>query len=400
MLRPNDARREAVLPYAAERAPSRETPTPDRLRVLMVAARYLPWCGGTETHVAEVSRRLAAAGHHVGILTADPTGALPAQEVVDGVQILRVKAWPKGRDYYFAPSLYGAISAERWDLVHIQGYHTLFAPLAMMAAIAKRIPFVITFHSGGHSSPVRSRLRPLQMSLLKPLVQHASRCIGVSRFEADTFAEGMSIDRGRFTVINNGAELPRPRELRPPNTCEPLIISIGRLEKYKGHHRAMEAFQRLRSEIPDARLVILGGGPYEAALRELAENMNLTDCVRIGSIPGGDRQDLADLLARARLVVLLSDYEANPVGVMEALSLGRPVLTTDCSGFSELHEQGLISVVPLDATPDAIATAMGAEMMRPDKTVQYTLPDWQGCTDRLLEVYESVRSECREASGG
>lgn len=386
-----------AFPFVAEEAPPQRLTHTRNHRILMVTARYLPSSGGTEMHVAEVSRRLAAAGHYVGILTADPSGELPAKEVVDGVHIQRVKAWPKNRDYFFAPAMYREIAADRWDLIHIQGYHTLFAPTAMMVAIAKKIPFVITFHSGGHSSPMRSRFRPLQMSLLGPLVSRAEQCIGVSRFEADLFAEGMGIDRRRFVVINNGAELPKPASPAAPANCRPLIVSIGRLEKYKGHQRAIEALCYLKDVIPDVRLQILGTGPYEGELRQLVEDRGLAGRVSVGSIPGGDRQALSDLVGQAKLVVLLSDYEANPVGVMEALSLGRPVLTTDCSGFMELHEQGLLNVVPLDADARSIAAAMADQMTSNGRPPEFVLPGWQECSDRLLEVYDGVLAARRRA---
>ena len=53
------------------------------------------------------------------------------------------------------------------------------------------------------------------------------------------------------------------------------MLSSGRLERYKGHHRAIEALPLLRSTHPDAHLVILGGGPYEAELRALAERLGV-----------------------------------------------------------------------------------------------------------------------------
>lgn len=361
------------------------------LRITMAASRYLPFCGGTETHVHEVSCRLARAGHQVTVVTANPGGLLPAREERDGVLIRRVRAWPRQRDYYFAPAIFGAISPETSDIVHVQGYHTLFAPAAMMAAIARRIPFVITFHSGGHSSAIRSRMRPLQMSLLRPLATRAARCIGVSRFEADLFADGMGLDRSRFTVIPNGAELPRPNAVESKPGAGPLILSIGRLERYKGHHRAIAAMPHLLRKMPDARLQILGGGPYESALRRQADELGLSDRVAVGFIPGGDRQALSNLMARADLVVLLSDYEANPVAVMETLSLGRPMLATDSSGFKELHERGLLNVVPLDADAPAIAAAMADELRRGAGTRPvFELPGWQHCADSLLAVYREV----------
>src|SRR5688572_25020629 len=138
------------------------------LNILMVAARAFPFAGGIETHIHEVGTRIAARGHRLRVLTADPTGKMPGEETVNGVHITRVRSWPKGRDYCFGPGLCRR-QGDGWDVVHVQGYHTFSAPLGMLGARRHRTPYVLTFHSGGHSSPLRQAVRGLQALLLKPL---------------------------------------------------------------------------------------------------------------------------------------------------------------------------------------------------------------------------------------
>ena len=76
------------------------------MNILMVTPRFLPEMGGIETHVYEVSRRLVAMGHAVTVLTTDRSGHLLPTEQMQGVQVHRVSAWPKQRDYYVAPAIY------------------------------------------------------------------------------------------------------------------------------------------------------------------------------------------------------------------------------------------------------------------------------------------------------
>jgi hypothetical protein len=90
--------------------------------------------------------------------------------------------------------------------VHVQGVHTLVAPLAMFAAARSRVPYVVTFHTGGHSSWLRSALRPLQWRTLRPLLAGADRLIGVSAFEAKLFEGTLGLPPWRFVVIANGSE--------------------------------------------------------------------------------------------------------------------------------------------------------------------------------------------------
>lgn len=360
------------------------------LRIAMVSARCFPFMGGIEAHIHETASRLARWGHSVTVLTTDPTGKLPERETVGGAQILRSRAYPANRDYYLAPGVYRHVMDGDWDVVHVQGYHTLVAPIGMLAAIRKGIPFVLTFHSGGHSSGFRQALRGAQWAMLRPLVQRASQLIGVSRYEADFFSRIMRTPRDRFIVAPNGAQLPEigPGGAPPDEGC--LILSIGRLEKYKGHHRAIEAMPELLRRRPDARLRVLGSGPWEQELRALTRRLGLEERVDIGAVPPAERRTLAALLANASLVVLLSEYEAHPVAVMEALSLGRKVLTADTSGFIELAEQGLVRSISLQASSAQIAAAMAEEIEAPARTVGFTLPGWDECAARLAGIYQSV----------
>lgn len=363
----------------------------DPLRILMVTARYFPSMGGTETHCYEVARRMAAAGHAVTILTANPGGRLPTDEQQEGIHIRRVRAYPADKDYFFAPGLYRAITGESWDIVHIQGYHTLVAPLAMASAWRAGLPYVVTFHSGGHSSRVRSAGRGLQRLLLRPLLAHARQLIGVSQFEADFFSHTLKIARERFTVVQNGARLPEVPESVQAEHTDTLIVSPGRLERYKGHQRVIAAMPDLLKARPDTRLRIVGGGPYEPELHQLAEQLGVAERVEIGSIPIRDRHGMAVLLSKADLVVLFSEYEAHPVSVMEALSLRRQVLVSDTSGLHELAEKGWVRAIPLDSTPRATADAMLNSLNQPLPTVEIVLPTWEGCTEQLLNIYRAVR---------
>src|SRR5437879_3305850 len=178
-----------------------------KLRVLLVAPSYFPYIGGLETHIYEVGRRLARAGVEVTILTTDLSGQLPTLEEAEGLQIRRVRAWPSNKDYYFAPGIYRVITGGQWDLIHCQGYHNLVPPLAMLAARRANIPYVLTFHSGGHSSRVRNALRGLQWMMLRPLLSRAQRLISVTEFESEFFQERLRLLAEQFVVIPNGAHL-------------------------------------------------------------------------------------------------------------------------------------------------------------------------------------------------
>lgn len=364
--------------------------SPVPLRVLMPTPRYFPSVGGVETHVHQVSQRLAHLGVAVTVLTTDTTGELPPREQAGTVTIVRVRAWPKERDWYFAPAIHRVIAQGGWDIVHCQSYHTLVAPIAMLAARQTNIPYVVTFHGGGSSSRFRTALRRCQWTALRPLLAQAARLIAVARFEIALYAEHLRIPAERFAFVPNGCDLGVPPLVAPALARSPLILSIGRLERYKGHQRAIAALPFVFKQLPDARLRIVGSGPYEPELRRLAERLGVADRVEIGGIPPEDRRGLADVLARASLVTLLSEYETHPIAALEAIAMRRSVLVANSSGLRELAAHGLARAVDLRSSPEGVAAAILDQLRWPLVPPQIELPTWEMCAAGLLDVYRSV----------
>jgi glycosyltransferase involved in cell wall biosynthesis len=358
-------------------------------RVLMVTPRYLPLMGGVENHVVQVARRLAGAGVDITVLTTDPIGSLPTRERLDGIDVHRVRSWPLNSDYHFAPGLFKVVADGPWEIVHVQSYHTFVAPFAMVAALHASIPYVVTFHGGGHSSRLRNLVRRPQRALLRPLLARADRLIAVARFERELYGRELRLPRERFVVIPNGSDF----EGLPTggvSTDGALIVSVGRLERYKGHQRILAAFPDILRRRPDARLWIAGEGPYEAVLRDLAQRLGVSHAVEIRSIPAGERERMAVELGRAALVVLLSDFETHPLAALEAVALGKRLLVADTSGLRELAEDGLARAIQLGSAPDEIAAAALEELDRPANRAPVELPTWDQCASALLDLYEAV----------
>jgi len=361
-------------------------------RIAMVSANAYPVMGGVETHVREVAPRIATAGFDVTILTTDLTGTLPARDEVGGVPIIRVHAGPRDRDYYWAPEVYGTIGREKWDLVHCQGYHTFVAPLAMTASTRNHIPFVVSLHSGGHDSAARNRMRTVQHLVLRPLFRRAARLIAVSDWEAHHFAAELHLATGRFTVIPNGAELGRlaePPLAGEPATDSPLIVSVGRLERYKGHQRVICAMPRLLEIDPGARLRIVGAGPYESELRRAARESGVGERIEIGPIDPADRAGMGALLSRANVVVAMSEYESQGIAVIEALGLRRRVIVAETAALREFARAGVARGIPLESTPVQLAEAIHEELHGPRRPA-YAPPTWDDCAAQLERLYAEV----------
>jgi glycosyltransferase involved in cell wall biosynthesis len=359
----------------------------------MVTPRYLPDIGGVERHVHEVATRIAAAADTaVTVLTTDPGAALPALERDGQLEVRRVAAYPRGRDWLFAPGIATAVACGDWDVVHIQSYHTLVAPLAMATAARRRIPYVLTFHGGGHSAALRNHARTAQRALLRPLLARSAALVAVAQFEIEEYSAELRIPPSHFTLIPNGVDLPAvPRRGgHEPAAGHPLIASVGRLERYKGHQRVIAAFAHVHAAQPGARLWIAGSGPYEPQLRSLTADLGIADAVEISAVDAGDRAEMARRLSQVDLVVLLSDFETHPIAALEAISLERPLLVGSGSGLGELAARGLARAIDPDSAPELVAEAIVRELRDPLARPPVALPTWDQCAAGLLELYRSV----------
>jgi glycogen synthase len=117
----------------------------------------------------------------------------------------------------------------------------------------------------------------------------------------------------------------------------------------------------------------------------------LTERVIIGGIPPEHRKQMGGILASASAVVLLSEYEAHPVAALEAISLGRPVLASNSTGFREMAEAGMLRGVDPAASPITVANAILEEVDNPTpRELGASVHTWDDCTRNLLDVYQTV----------
>ena len=399
------------------------------LRILQVSARYIPFVGGTEIHTAQVSKNLVGRGHQVTVASTQVGDSLPPEDKIDGVSVVRVPAWPWPPDFYVAPGLADVVDGD-WDLVHVQGYHTAVAPIALRAAFARGIPTALTFHSGGHSSSFRNRLRPLQIRALRPLLRNVDLLIGVSGFEARLFTRWLGQLDHPIRIVPNGVSTledapstgpsaqreedravardrsgaPSPSVDGKPAAGRPgdrrTIISIGRLVRYKGHHRIIRALPHVLATHPEVHLLILGTGPYEDRLRSLVSKLGLDGHVTFDHIPSHERHRLVQLLKDASMAVLLSDYESHGMAAHEALSVGLRLIVLDRTALSDLAAAGLAGAVPPGANDREIAQIVARNLdrtddARPDRAALEAVggsQTWSDITGRLESLYlDTVR---------
>jgi glycosyltransferase involved in cell wall biosynthesis len=352
----------------------------------MVTTGFPPDIGGLERHVFEVSTRLAEAGCEVTVLCADRSDRRTGTELHHGVRVERVRAWPASKDYYLAPGLWPAMARFPCDIVHVQNYGTAVAPLAMARAITLGVPFILTFHGGGHSSGLRHRLGPAHRRALRPLLRRAAQLVALARFEIGMYGRELGLPPERFTLIPNGVEKPADAAV----ARQPVVATIGRLERFKGHHRVLESLPLILRSRPDVGLWIVGEGPQETALRRQAASLGVAERVEFIRVPIDDPPAMASLMARMGLMVSMSEFETHPLIILEAVASGSLPLVADTSGLHELAEDGLATAIPLGSSREELARAILQRLGSPEPAPAVQLPTWDDCASRLLELYRDV----------
>jgi len=213
------------------------------------------------------------------------------------------------------------------------------------------------------------RLHALFMSTsMSATYRFANRIAAVSEGSALDTARLARLPSDRVTVLHNPIPqrpMPSPEASAMADTlwaCPPgqRVLTVGSLKDQKNHHlllRALAAWSR-----PDVRLMLLGKGENEARLRALASDLGIADRV----IFAGFHADPSPFYATADLFVLSSDYEGFGNVIVEALSFGVPVASTDCpSGPSEILQGGRFGRLVPVGDAQALARAMEVALAAP-----------------------------------
>lgn len=132
------------------------------------------------------------------------------------------------------------------------------------------------------------------------------------------------------------------------------FVAVGRLSPEKNHERLVKAFARVHHDHPQTRLVIIGGGPLEDKLNALVRRLGLDDAVVIA----GAQPNPWAIMSHCDVFVLSSDYEGQPMVILEARTLGLPVVSTAFASVASALAPGEGLVV--DRNVKALAAGMEA----------------------------------------
>ena len=255
----------------------------------------------------------------------------------------------------------------------------------MMAARRRRIPYLVTLHTGGHSSYFRHRLRNVQWRALGPLLRGAAVIVAVSRFEQRLFQRACSLDRIPLQDHPEWRKYTREyqasRGYSGPNSLMwPSRTIQGPPTSDRGSANSTAVDPRRNTAHP-------GLWPIRGPAAVTYKDPGLEASVTIEYIPPHHRERMAQVLGRSAVVAALSEYEAHPVAIMEALTLGIPTVGLDTAGIGDLVEDGLVRGVPRDASPAVIARTLIAALEGQRVSSSAMLPTWDSAAADLAHIY-------------
>ena len=305
-----------------------------------------------------------------------------------------MRAWPRDSDLRFAPACLSVCRKRPLGRCTCAVLPRARRPRGDGRCTRGWIPYVLTFHGGGHSARWRNR-DPNRAAVDAAATDQTRRAARGYGRVGDRGVQRIAASPSRpVLLIPNGSTLPDVTAPTPPDGH--LFVSIGRAERYKGHQHVIRAMPHVLSELPDARLWIAGEGPYERALWRQIEALGLRDRVEIYA--DRDRERYAARLAGASAALLCSDFETHPMGALEAVGLGVPLLVADNRGLTDLARQGIAHAVEDVRRPEILARQMLAAAATPHHADLSKIPTWDRCADLHRQLYDEVAVASRGGS--
>jgi rhamnosyl/mannosyltransferase len=349
-----------------------------------------------------LSEGLVARGHAVTVLVTNTTRVTEVEQrhgvrVIKAGRLLHVASTP------LSLSLVRYARTLRADVVNL---HMPYPPGDLAAhAVTHSPPLVVTYHS---DIVRQQKLLRLYRPLLAWTLWRATRIIATSqpyidsspflrRYASKCRVVPLSVHTQRFADVSN-EQAAAIRGRYTGSRDEPFILSVGVLRYYKGLHILLDAMTQL-----DATLVIVGAGPEEQRLRDLAQAFGIARRVHFaGRVPDAD---LPAYYRAADVFVLPSHLRAEAFGIvqLEAMAAGCPVVSTELgTGTSSVNRHGVTGFVIPPGEPLPLAVALRVLLVNADlrKQLGVQAQRWvreQFTHDRMIARTLEVYAEALQA---
>lgn len=219
-----------------------------------------------------------------------------------------------------------------------------------LAARCVGVPVILSaLHSTGWPDGIgrlNRLLTPITDGFIAVAPSHGRFLVEEERLPAGkVFVISNGVDTDRFAPVPDVVAVRRKLGIGP---TDPVVTIVAALRPEKNHELFLEMASRIVRELPAAKFLVIGDGPRRDPMEQLAGELGIQNSVHFL----GSRDDVPSLLSATDIFALTSHNEANPVSILEAMSIGRPVVATDVGSIREAVYEGVTGhlVAPGDAT--------------------------------------------------
>lgn len=326
--------------------------------------------GGAERVACNLANSLTAFGHTVEMLTmSDAKGSYPLDGCITRVDLL--KECERKNDIYNTLLRMRRLRRYLKANKDVDAY-VVMLPVTITMTILVRGATKAKIILSERNDPVN------YSSLIQKLMRYSCKKADGMVFQTDAVKAWYAKDlkKTESAVISNAIN---PAFIRPAyeGEREKVIVGAGRFNGQKNFPLLIRAFARIAENFPEYKLVIYGQGGLLESYQSLAEELGIGDRVEFP----GFCTNMPEVLEKAGMFVLSSDYEGMPNALMEAMASGLPCVSTDCGGGGARFlirdgENGLL--VPIG---DEVAMAEAMEKVLSDEELAAKL----GNTARKLQ---------------
>jgi glycosyltransferase involved in cell wall biosynthesis len=385
------------------------------VRVALFTNNYLPFCGGVTISVEALRGGLQARGHDVWVFAPRFAAGAP-----DPPWVIRYPSVPAATypDFSLAipysPRIARLVRSLDVDIFHAH-HPFLLGPAARRMGRRQGRPVVFTYHTRyekyAHYVPLtKSLVEAAAIRLSTRFASRADAVIAPSQVIRDDLrGRGVTVP---IAVVPTGIDLARFRPGDRPAARRRLglapegsvLLYVGRLDPEKSVGRILQAFERVASIVPDARLVLVGQGTDAERLRRQARA--LVAAGRIVFLGGRAHDALAECYQAADLFLFASETETQGLVLAEAAASGLPSVAVSAPGCDEVVRDGDTGLLT-KAEPAALAEAAIGLLLDPERRrgmgerarlVAEREFDVRLQIDRTLAVYAEAREKMEGAA--
>lgn len=361
------------------------------MKIAVIIDTWFPHVGGGQINAWEISKRLADKGLQIDIITRN--NGQDNLKLPKNLNVFKLGGESKPFDsiskILFVVRAFLFIAKRDYDIVHAHAF--LPGITARFLSVTKGIPSILTVHGTSIGTNLNNRFKRWLEKFILTEIRYSAQ-ITVSR----DFLKIKNINQ-KVIYIPNAVDIGQFDKINILKTKQPTLIFVGRLHPQKNLVTLINAIAKVKKEIPDIKLRIVGGGPQKEEINKLIRQQSLQSNVELtGEVL---ESGLVRLFKSSHLFIFPSLYEGQPLTLLEAWVAKLPVVVTktgDCQYLVKNGVNGYLISHPTDHQEIAflVKKALANKNLERLGLAGYNFVkqnfSWEKSANQTLKIYENV----------